>query len=579
MRFLVGLLLGWGLLLPDGWAQVDTLRSLSPDRRLLAICRETLRWHIMTTHARNSFADSTTAIRWLDSVRTLALEQQDERLFWYATLQQFVSRVVAEKRLHKPITMLRAAEGRMAQCPVPAVRGTYYIYYGEWLLHQGKLEEALRWLFRARNLFEEIGYDHIPEAHQYLSTLGSIYYSFSDYRRSVQYYEQAQRYPNPGLAVDYTNWNTLGMAYLRLEQYKLAEQAFRQVIRRAKAAGDTAYEGIGYGNLGNTLRLSGKPREALPYLYKEVALNYRRVPESAAQTSLYIAKALLALDSTEKAWRYLAHPNRALLGVRWSNYPLDYFEVMALYYRKMGDLEQGARFIDSAVVLKDSMLAVRTSTLLTTADNTQKAEKYLNNLSRIETEKQWGITTRNIVILALLLIGALVLYAIRQKQRRLEQERTLLAEQRRQAEAELAHAQVQLVQYVRSLSAKNQLVEQMMNELALARQHLADPLPSQSDSIRTLLTSVILTDKDWLQFRQLFEQAHPGFLQQLRQTYGELSPAEVRLLTLLKLEVPTKQMAFMLGVSPDSIHKSRYRLRKKLGSLGDTYLQGLFEAS
>ena len=79
-------------------------------------------------------------------------------------------------------------------------------------------------------------------------------------------------------------------------------------------------------------------------------------------------------------------------------------------------------------------------------------------------------------------------------------------------------------------------------------------------------------------FRQLFEQAYPHFFEKLHQLQPDLSPAEVRLLTLLKLNIPTKEMGFMLGVSAETIRKSRYRLRKKLDNLqADTRLQSLIE--
>ncbi|MBD2702000.1 tetratricopeptide repeat protein [Spirosoma sp. BT702] len=67
------------------------------------------------------------------------------------------------------------------------------------------------------------------------------------------------------------------MAYQRLKEYAKAEQVFRNVMCLAKAQNNITWVGIGSGNLGNTLRLQGKHREALPYLYQDVASQWGRI--------------------------------------------------------------------------------------------------------------------------------------------------------------------------------------------------------------------------------------------------------------------------------------------------------------
>jgi DNA-binding CsgD family transcriptional regulator len=59
---------------------------------------------------------------------------------------------------------------------------------------------------------------------------------------------------------------------------------------------------------------------------------------------------------------------------------------------------------------------------------------------------------------------------------------------------------------------------------------------------------------------------HPNFVKKLS-TYPkeQLSPAELRLGMLLRLNLNSKEIAAVLRVSPDSIRVARHRLRKKLG--------------
>jgi DNA-binding CsgD family transcriptional regulator len=67
-------------------------------------------------------------------------------------------------------------------------------------------------------------------------------------------------------------------------------------------------------------------------------------------------------------------------------------------------------------------------------------------------------------------------------------------------------------------------------------------------------------------FRYRFNQAFGGQLDQLKMQYGNLTHAEERIYALEKLNVSTGQIAWMLGISPESVRKTRYRLRKKIGT-------------
>ena len=77
--------------------------------------------------------------------------------------------------------------------------------------------------------------------------------------------------------------------------------------------------------------------------------------------------------------------------------------------------------------------------------------------------------------------------------------------------------------------------------------------------------TTILTEDDWNKFKELFEEVYKGFFIRQKEKLPELTQAEIRLLCLTKLKLETKQMGSILGVSFDTIKKSRHRLRKKLG--------------
>lgn len=68
----------------------------------------------------------------------------------------------------------------------------------------------------------------------------------------------------------------------------------------------------------------------------------------------------------------------------------------------------------------------------------------------------------------------------------------------------------------------------------------------------------------WEQFEMYFKKVHPSFLSTLISQFPDLTPAEVKLASLLRLNMSTKEISEITFVSPGSIKTSRNRLRRKL---------------
>jgi len=71
-------------------------------------------------------------------------------------------------------------------------------------------------------------------------------------------------------------------------------------------------------------------------------------------------------------------------------------------------------------------------------------------------------------------------------------------------------------------------------------------------------------DEDWEEFQHYFEEVHSGFFDALKTEYPALTPNELRLAALAKLNLSIKETATIMGITPNSVKTARYRLRKKL---------------
>ena len=71
-------------------------------------------------------------------------------------------------------------------------------------------------------------------------------------------------------------------------------------------------------------------------------------------------------------------------------------------------------------------------------------------------------------------------------------------------------------------------------------------------------------DKDWEVFKSYFSEVHNNFDIKIKSIAEDITEKEIRLASFLRMNLSTKEIASMLNVLPDSVLKSKYRLKKKL---------------
>ncbi len=76
----------------------------------------------------------------------------------------------------------------------------------------------------------------------------------------------------------------------------------------------------------------------------------------------------------------------------------------------------------------------------------------------------------------------------------------------------------------------------------------------------------------WQRFNLAFESVNKEFTEKITIAFPSLSDSELKLVTLIKLGMKTKEIADVLYKTPDSVKVARYRVRKKLGLLQEQSL-------
>lgn len=154
----------------------------------------------------------------------------------------------------------------------------------------------------------------------------------------------------------------------------------------------------------------------------------------------------------------------------------------------------------------------------------------------------------------------------------IETEKSNALLQQQQLNSALQLKSKELSRTVLIIMQKNKLLEELKNKL---KEAIRNPQSVNIDYFRDVLRTINLnfsTTKEWKEFDAYFDEVHHSFVKTLKQQYPGLSNNDLRLCTLFRINVPAREISELLNVSPESLKKSRYRLRKKLNLSPDVDL-------
>jgi DNA-binding CsgD family transcriptional regulator len=175
-------------------------------------------------------------------------------------------------------------------------------------------------------------------------------------------------------------------------------------------------------------------------------------------------------------------------------------------------------------------------------------------------------------------LAALIVYRrriVRQHRRMLlERERELhqqrIQERNNQLQEDVLKKAKDLANSTMHLIKKNEVLLEI-------RQRLTD-LPrdarsgSQLQQLHRLVERELSSENDWEVFEENFNSVHEAFLRKMKHTFPELTPGDLRLAAYLKMNLSTKEIAPLLGISIRGVENKRYRLRQKMNLPNDENL-------
>lgn len=397
-----------------------------------------------------------------------------------------------------------------------------------------KYDKALEYYHEGLILAEELDFDFYISA--FLANIADIYAEKGNFKKALDFHFRSLEIERQQQNLDgeAQSLSSLGFIYKQMENYEKAVESFKASLAIADSIGAARSIALNCNQLSWIFRNQKRLQESLAY--------GQRALESATRQGF-------------KEQIYAAHLN------------------LAKGYAAMSNYEQAYENYKSYTSIKDSVFNETKTEQMTEMQVKYETEKKEQQIASMQKEAEIEVFKRNAYalglfgtfIIAVLIIGWLKVRMNRAKKIK-EQEDFLTGEKLRLYEKELKR-------FTKNALEKTNRIESLNQELEKVREEIVDGSGRYLGHLDKLMQATILTEMEWEEFKTLFEKVHPSFFGNLRTRYPDLSAAEIRMAALVKLNLTSKEISGMLGISHESVNKSRYRLRKKLNLLKDEKLE------
>lgn len=456
-----------------------------------------------------------------------------------------------------------------------------------------------------------------------LQQMGKICYAQGHYAQALDYFQQADKIYRQldlkNLLAD--NFNDLGTLYYQHTDKKSSRRQYDQALSLYKKLNN--HDGLGetYGNIGHLQEK--KQRYDSAFFYQHLALKeYRKADNKQGMAKIYenlgsIHEDLVRYDSS----RYYFDQSLKLYNLGNSeNSSIEVINNIGDILRKQGNYKEGLNYSRKALAMSvetknEYQLAsayrdiARAYNLLNQNDSAyhylELSRKHLLQIYSEQSNQQmsflqiiYSMDKKNdeiaslennhklnmiisiagiTVALLLVVMGALTISRQRLKLREsiavADKNAQLHEAQKEQLELksrELTTHTLQVIQH-------NQFLENMRNKIG---EMIKDDKRDQKKQLQELTRQInqnINHDQQWKEFTGVFEQLHQSFFDNLKAYNEDLTVNDIRLIALLKMNMSSKDMAAIFGISQDSLRVARYRLRKKLNLAEGDHLSSFIQ--
>ncbi len=447
-----------------------------------------------------------------------------------------------------------------------------FTIYGELYRKIGDYEEALDYALKARTI-AALNNDSVLLASNY-NNLGIIHNRLGQYEQAKSNYIKAlnlnKNLPTnqAGLA---SNYNNLGLLYRTSKSYDSALYSFKLALDNIKSPYGIATI---VGNMG-TIHFDLNAYDSALYYHKK-ALGLQEENGYKEQASL----SRINIGGVYRAMKKYAQSTAILeeaYAFNEQQQNLDLLkkasEVLANVYEDSGDFSKSLFYHRKFKMHHDSIFNQNKNKEIIKHQlkfdllEKEKELEVLEQQSALNAAKaRFQVVVSVILGIVILLIGFLFYSILKRKkikQALIQQELINQENERQFLEKELDFKNKELVNFALQIVEKNNFILKFEEDIHHLSKNGLKGNEQVVNLVKKLKTSNII-NKHQREFDAHVNSVNSSFYQKLEENYPGLTQNEKRLTALLRLQLSSKEISSIVGISPKSVDMNRYRLRKKL---------------
>lgn len=415
-----------------------------------------------------------------------------------------------------------------------------------------------------------------------LKNLGGCFSRTNDYKKSLEYYNNALKSAKEikDFRLISGLYNNIGVVLSKQKKFTSARETFFKALEGYKKLGLKRGESIALSNIGDTYESEKSYEKALEYYQRSFKIDKDLQKDfyGMAITLSGIGSVHLKMGNFDKSKQALDEALKISKDLGSKDLEHEIYSTYSSLYQAKDDHKNALKYYKQHVALKDSIFDTEKSKQIAemqTKYETAKKDKELAFRQKAIAEKDKEISDnrvrqRTILVGMLLLASAAFFIVSRQRLRNrkdkeiFETNEKLIQEQLKNAEQDLKFKNKELTTYALHIIQKNNILTELKESIQEAVDDMSADESKRLNKLIHLINYSFNLDRDWKDFKIAFEQVHEGFFEKLQKHYPNISPSEIRLCALLRLNFASKEIAAIMGISPDSVKVARYRLRKKL---------------
>jgi tetratricopeptide (TPR) repeat protein/DNA-binding CsgD family transcriptional regulator len=427
-----------------------------------------------------------------------------------------------------------------------------------------------------------------------LNYLGTIHLGRKDEQLALQYYSKAlsikKELNDPtGMATVIDN---MGMAYFNMGDKKKAMIYFLESLKLREELGDIRRIASSKQRIGMLYQDQGNFDSALEMFVSSLKI-YEKLEEKLGIALCHLSIARLYNDMGNYS-QALSETQKTIGLTKILNNKTILADIYQLLSNVFGNLNMHEEALESLriyLLYHDSLFSDQRDQMIIDIEYKYQADKKDESIALLQSKnkiikQKIMILTISIITLAILILLVFYLFwlksrMVKQKNKLLEneilirkQEMQLKAKERQLLEDQLELKNKDVAAKALVIHRTNKTLQHIGQELLSLHNKIDTNNTEAQEVLRNIIHNLEVYSKNnaWKEFDTAFKEVNNEFYNKLLNYSPNLTPSEIKLAALLKLNFSTKEIEAITFKSESGIKSTRYRLRQKLNLASDDNL-------